>query len=575
MSRILALFLAVLLALPGVARATLPTIATVTTGNVSFNGVSNTMMFDVVVTTGGGTPAGNDTDHNARVGFKLTSAYSGICGTDTGWTTSPAQRFTTAVAKTFRLWNFTPGVAYTYRVDIGPSPGTGADVYSCGSLGTPQLPTPLNALDLRYDKNGTPSSPYIISETSDCYTGAANQRKTYVYAINPTLATPRIVWYLDEDAISSGKGAAGGFRYQPGTGSDTGRIMLNYNARYMYEVGFDGNVVASVDLASVGVGSNACTGKLSSKGPCTHHDLFKSDTTGIYYAPATRLSSVDAIGTDWEQACGTGSLFANDAFIRSDGTSRSLMINYGFNPRVYGGPHPTLGCSATTLGGFFNPSVGVIDWTHVNAVTTDNFGGTEYLTMSLKEMDQVIRFLASSPYTRQWTLANLTADSDFSAITTSGVTGAAGFGDQHDAHFVSGSGTGGNLMLFDNTGDPRGSRVLRIAVTPGAPGTAVIDRAWMVLDRLGAALSCSIEGTAEEVPGTSGASVVALCRDTKAIVELSQSTGLTGTAPPLAVSLTTTGVGASATVCTNGQIRTEASIGGWHRAFPAANLGAY
>lgn len=566
MRRLLGLLLALACALPGVARATLPTISSTSRSHTDFNGENNSMMWDVVVVTGG-TSTGNDTDHDARVGFLTSTSYvaqGSNCSASTGWTNSPTQRFSTTSSRTFRLWNFLPNTAYRYRVDVGPTAGGGSDVYTCGVLGTPTLPDTLAAVNFQYDKNGTPASPYLILETNDCRTGGAASRLNLLVAINPTLSPPQIVWYLDEDAISNGKGAATQFRYQAGTGSTTGRIMAAFENRYEYEFGFDGNVVASVDLASVGVPSYACTGTLRSKGPCINHDLFMSDTTGNWFAPSTTLTNVDAIGSVWEQTCGANSYFLNDGFIRQDGATRSLMKDYGWNPRVYPGPEPGIDCNAPTFHDNFNTSVAQIEWLHINSAQTDNFTGTEYLELGFKETDAIIRVLAASPFTRQWTLTSHASDSDFAAPTLSvGITGTAVWEDQHDPHFVSTN----ELMLFDNTGDPRGSRVLRVTVDATAH-TATINHAWMLMDHLGAGIACPVQGVAQEVPGTSGARVVAMCKEETTFAELSLSTGAVGTAPPLVVSVPSTGT------CSNGST-IEPSDLQWNRVFPAANLGAF
>jgi len=70
------------------------------------------------------------------------------------------------------------------------------------------------------------------------------------------------------------------------------------------------------------------------------------------------------------------------------------------------------------------------------------------------------------------------------------------------------------------------------------------------------------------VPGSTN--VLANCNDENTIVELSDATGATGTAPPLVISFPS-----STNFCTAGGPGNTNDLRGWHRAFPIENLGVF
>lgn len=552
--------------------AVLPRITSATVTNPSFNSVANTMMYDVTVVVDG---AAADADHMATVGF--TSSYTTCMGTPAAnWKWATTQSFDTTTTRTWRLWNFQPDTTYYYKVRVGRPGGTTRT--RCGTLTTTAAPTPtvpddLAALKLEYAKSGaTIYTKYVLMETDDCGGSDTSPMgsKDYLVAIDPVNET--IVWYLDIEAVSGIREATGsGWRYQPGTGTTTGRILMTIDHRYLFEWGFDGSQKNYRDFAPGG----ECDGAADSFGPCIHHDAFRSDATNRTFVLLSQLSEQDGIGTDWEADCGSDANFIDDGYgvLSSAGVlsaPRTLMSTYGFDPVTYGGPNAATltarrdPCSADTFGRTFDPSFGLIDWTHANALSASRFGTTEVLDLSLKEWDAVIRINAMSG-ARIWTLAANAADSDFTLAKDSAVAGRTDFAGQHDAHAVADD----VLMMFDNAGFPTGSRVLRLTLDETA-GTATIDRSWMMLDGSGAAMVCPLEGSGEYVPGSSDQNVLANCNDENTIAELSESTGRTGTAPPLVISFPS-----DTDFCSAGGPSNSNSLRGWHRSFPISNLGVF
>lgn len=191
------------------------------------------------------------------------------------------------------------------------------------------------------------------------------------------------------------------------------------------------------------------------------------------------------------------------------------------------------------------------------------------LDVSVRAWDQILRVDADDG-SYVWTLASDPDYSDWRPLRmAAGITGRRSFGGQHDVHDVGGN----SLLMLDNIGDPAASRVLRIALTP--PSTATIDRSWALVDSSGTPLDCPVEGSAQEVPGTSGESVLASCNDEFAIVELDDSSGYpTGYTiePPLVISLPD---GTSDDFCTTGGPTARDMLRGFYRAFPLASVGAF
>ncbi len=369
--------------------------------------------------------------------------------------------------------------------------------------------------------------------------------------------------------------AATGWRYQPGTTATSGRVLMTFNRRYLYEWSFDGTQVNYGDFAPAG----ECDETSGAEGPCIHHDAYKSDVSGMTYVLSGKLAADDAIGTEWEDMCGTDARFVDDGYqilnrryaVTGD---RFLMEDYGYDPTVDGGPNAVedaamrIACDSATWEHFFDPSWGSIDWTHANALAGSRFGAMEVLDLSVKGWDEVVRLNATTG-NRIWTLSSHADYSDWGPLGIDpGIVGEAAFADQHDAHAVSATG----MMMFDNLGDPNGARVLRIALTGmGASREATIDRSWAVVDAAGDPLDCPLEGSGREVPGTSSARVLANCNDEYTVVELDDATGNTGNVPALAISLPD---GTTEDYCLSGGPATR-MFRGWHRAFPLATVGEF
>ncbi len=564
-SILLALTMALLGTVPSSALARAPRIVSTTVDNPSFGGVANTMMYTVTVTVDG---TGADADHGAKVGF--TDLYTSCTDPTTVWKWAPSQTFDTTDTRTWTLYNFQPGTTYYYKVRVG---GARSRISACGVLtttlaATPTIPPDLANLDIEFSKPGDPpATKYVIMETGDC-----GRRPSGVDATDYLLALDveheSIVWYLDVPATSGISGAeTNGWRYQPATTATAGLLLVMVDHRYLYEWSFDGTELQRYDFAPNGECDNGT-------GPCVHHDVYRSEVTGRTHVLASAQTAIDSTGTAWDAACaGTGSLFVDDGIITlaEDGTvysDYSLMNDYGFDPIDYGGPNAAplagMGKACNALQYHEDFEFDAIDWTHVNSIAASSFGTAEVLDVSLKAWDAVLRFDASTG-TRLWTLASNSTDGDFLSIDlATGIAGETTFADQHDVHEVSEN----ELMMFDNRGDSTGARVLRLALDyPG--GTATIDRNWVVVDEAGTPLSCPVEGSGQEVPGTDGEHVLANCNDENTIVELSDGTGATGSPPPLVISLP------DVDWCAARGPLDRQDIWGWHRAFPAVSIGAF
>jgi hypothetical protein len=181
------------------------------------------------------------------------------------------------------------------------------------------------------------------------------------------------------------------------------------------------------------------------------------------------------------------------------------------------------------------------------------------------QWDQILRVNAATG-AAIWTLSANAADSDWGTLNlAAGVTGAANFAGQHGVHAIANN----KLMMLDNNGNsPDGSRVLQVGLTM-PPRAATIEKSWAMVDAAGDPLECPLEGSGEQVPGSTGSHVLAMCNDEYSIAELSDATGHTGTAPPLSISLPT------ADFCSVGGPTDRGTIRGWHRAFPLATVGEF
>ena len=84
--------------------------------------------------------------------------------------------------------------------------------------------------------------------------------------------------------------------------------------------------------------------------------------------------------------------------------------------------------------------------------------------------------------------------------------------------------------------------------------------------------TADIEGTAQQVPGSTNDRVLSACDAAYAIMELGDPTGATGTAPPLYISLPD---GTTDDYCTSGGPSTRNQMQGWHKAYPLATVGEF
>ena len=167
-------------------------------------------------------------------------------------------------------------------------------------------------------------------------------------------------------------------------------------------------------------------------------------------------------------------------------------------------------------------------------------------------------------------ITSLAGDPDYSDLgglrMAKGIDGEATFAGQHDVHTVSDD----TLMMLDNQGDDIGARVLRISNISTAP---TIDRNWLLVDADGKPMDCPVEGSAEEVPGTSD-SVLSVCQDAFAIMELSEFHGKApkGGVPPLFIQLPD---GETDPFCTVGGPSSRRFMRGLYRAYPLDSLGSF
>ena len=558
---------------PGTASAVVPRLVkkpAIT--NPSFDGTVNTMMYTVTLTVNS---TGKDADHTAMVGFAPADEFTSC--RDTSWKWSRTQAFDTTTTRSWTLYNFIPGKTYYYKTQIGS--GSRAQT-QCGLLATPgvrtpRLPTNLDYLNLNFEHAGKahPSdTKYVLLETDDCGAsgGSILGARDYLVAIDTQAET--IVWYFDIAAMSAVRGASGsGFRYQPGLTSTSGRILMSVDRRYLYEWGFDGSVINFYDFGD----SGQCDGGAAAEGPCLHHDAFKSDDSGITYVLGSSFSSLDSAGTLWEDRCSDTARFVDDGWLVLDDAwattdERYLMADYGYDPLVDPGPggpglaaRPTA-CSSDIWNGTFDGAWGIVDWTHTNSLTASSFGSAEVLDVSLKEWDQILRFDASTG-ALEWRLSGRPADSDWDLGKDASITGSDAFADQHDAHAIDEN----VLMLFDNRGDTAGSRVLEISLDPSTD-TATIDKSWAMVNAAGDPITCGVEGTGEQVPGSDHG--LGMCNELRIFAELDDPTGASGGSPPLVVSLPD---GTPDPFCEVGGPDDRSMIRGWHRGFPAATLGEF
>ena len=571
-----------------------PGIVSVTVANPEFSGRANTMMYTVTATAD---DTFDDEQHDAVVGFATRGTGpdgnpATTCPANTEYTWSPVtHRFDGGhQTRSWTLYNFQPDTPYYYVIRTGTA---GDYKYWCGELSTddaptPTVPTELAELNLEVDNSsGAYFTKYVMFDTDGCDEGN--------YAVAIDADTGRIVWYLDIPAVSGVPNAKiGGWRFQA-AGSDylaSDRILATLNAdqhrEYLIELELDGTMVAWKDfgLLDTGEDGHLCdgSGKLST-GPCPHHDAYKSDFTGETYVLVTKNSDVSIRDNDtWtsDQCTNPPYRFIGDGWqTLSEDYATSftdyLIDDLGYGPDKLPGPHAPFACAtATGWGETLSPEFHWIDWMHTNSLAGTPDG--EYLDLSLKDWDQIVRVRADGSSTRpEWTLASNPFYSDFGPLELGPrvVTGEAAFGGQHDVHAVDDS----TYMLFDNQGDrddmigPEVSRVLRIGFDTRL-WSATIEKSWALVDNDQSSPSpvyCPTKGSGQLVPGDArGDSVLALCHATFAIEELNDPSGR-ATRPSLYISIPDP----PAEVCGGTDEASRVGINGWYRAYPLDSLGDF
>jgi hypothetical protein len=540
-----------------------PRVLDVALSHPTFLGSPNTLMVEAVVTVD---DVADDVLHDATVGYVLAGDYVACDGTTPWKYSTDVQRFDDSDTRRWTLYNFVPEVPYRYVVRTGSG---GAYRYSCGRLPSVSLPAPLASLNFQYEAAGPAhafETRYVLLNLDDCGgTRGARANLFVLDAVNESM-----VWYLDMAAMTGLPDATvTGWRYQPARDSAPERILAIIDRRYVYEWGFDGTLRNFQDLATGG----ECDGTTDARGPCAHHDVL-TDDAGATYLLSSRASPMPTAGTDWA-AC--SSRFINDGFRVLDADFEPvdayyLMTDYGYDPRVDGGPHArpvdapaSDACSANT----WRPYLGdVVDWTHANSIDRTTDGSREVLDLSVRGWDQIVR-LDAGDGSYLWSLASDPDYSDWRLRMAPGIEGRRAFSGQHDVHTVAPD----TLLMLDNLGDPRVSRVLRLSL--GASSVATIDRSWALVDSAGRPLDCPVEGSAQEVPGTSGEHVLASCNDAFAVVELDDPSGYPTSytiEPPLVISLPD---GTSDDFCTSGGPSRRDMLRGFYRAFPLETVGSF
>ena len=547
--------------------------------NTTFHGVPNTMMYDVRVTVD---TTGTDPGHQAIVGFVSADEYTTCASAGTPWKWAQPQVFDTSKSRKWTLYNFIPGTTYYYKVIVGDPSGS-VNRVKCGVLETQIAPTPtipedLSYLNLRYragDKSDPFESKYVMFESDDCggtsTGGPMSRARYYVLVVDPSAEA--IVWYMDVAALTGLENSSGsGFHFIPGATPADDRMLMTVGKAYLYEWSMDGQTTKVHNFAPGG----ECEGGPGAMGPCVHHDAYGSNFTGNTYVLSTGLSDTDQTGTAWEDEC-EDSRFLDDGFSVLDSSfdfvsDTFLMADLGFDPTVDGGPvadflatRPTA-CFADNWLNTFDPTSGIIDWTHVNSVAASSYGGSEVVDLSLREWGQIVRL---DPATGDviWRLSPHEGYSDWDVRKSPAIEGSAEFEGQHAVHATSAN----EIMLFDNRGDAGASRVIELELD-SKTSVATIRKSWSLANGMGDPLVCGIEGSGEYVPGTKDDHVLAMCSDRFTIVEMGNSTGASGVVPALAIELPDT---VAEPFCTSGGPAERRDLQGWHKAFPLARVGEF
>lgn len=557
---------------PSVARAVRPTV----TGQVVDQPFGNTMMFTLTVSATG--TALNGADHDVTVGITTNgTAFSNCYASTSGpWRFSDTKQFAAGAGPppppslTWTLYNFEPGVDYYYKILVGDgvtgmSPGYTA---TCGALEKvastpPDLPAALGDLTLTYDKNAAYESKYIMFDTDDCV------GDNYLVIVDVDLES--IVWYLDVNAITGGNMLTG-WRYEEDAGGGR-HILAIVDKQSVFELDMDGTIVHSYDFeADPDPMNDDCNGNADAAGPCPHHDVFKSYVTNNTYVVSAVDSGHDEVATDWETYCTSSTYsFVEDGIQKIDAafttvTPKYLITDFAYDPESDPGPYAPSACTTATMWrNSFDRTISWIDWTHANSIAATTAAGGEVVDLSLRQFDEIIRFPASLASV-SWTLSawpgrgdiDLTKDGGF------GMTVSSMFAMQHDVHT---DGAANTLLMFDNSGDTDGARVLRLSLSGSPFSDALIDEVWMLADGAANPLTtCTREGSARRIGST--ASVLAMCSPEYTIEELTTSDGAQHV-PPLLIFVPDT-----STFCAAG-FTDRRDLDGWYRAIPLTQGGDF
>jgi hypothetical protein len=477
--------------------------------------------------------------------------------------------WTAAAENNQTLWNFKPGVAYQYRVESDNGDAATA------SLGTPTLPTDLSGITLTLDGEvdgaGAPEyeTRYVLLDTTDC----ANT-KSYLVAVNvfrnPATGgglVPFISWYHDIDEATGLTGAEITGTEVVGEDADGGMLVI-VDKRHVYQWNWAGQEVHHKDYSA------NCSNAVDDFGPCPHHAAYSASTGETWIVTARLDPATPHTSGPWS-TCAADEYFVNDGLDVLDSSwttvtsSVSLFADYAdtpYDPNVYEGPSPPsapAGCDTPYYPNDLFGGGGEIDWTHLNSVTPYTVGGVTYAIVSLKDFNE-IALLADPALVggeADWVINGEVQDSrphtSGSALTVSidngVISGLAEFSDQHDVRYANGL-----LQFLDNNnegGHDSSSRVLRLDID-AAGGNAEIVANFVVTDRGGDPQTCPGLGSARVVPGTNGASVVALCQAARMVSELNDPLG-NETAAMMTLTAT----------CSAGDVK------GWYRAYPLDSLG--
>jgi hypothetical protein len=599
-----------------------PTLSLDTSGAGITQPYGNTMMYDIPIAYTGTMVAGHDHEVYVAIGTNGSAAMS--CAAVNGTPDSPGANWTygkfkvagaTAGTLHFIVYNMVPGTPYYFKAAVGninaASPTWNVTCNGGTTIGTPTLPAGLADLNLSVTNpsTGTIRSKYVLFDTDDCSaTGESHMgAKNMLVAVDTRAGATfgKIVWYLDIDAVTTASSTTKltGWHYQKGSGMQGGHILGVVEHGYVYDWKFDGTTASgtyTIDAANAisDPGVNHCDGTggmTPDEGPCVSHDAVLSDGGNTYAITTYDDDHIGVTGTGWASSggadcgSGSGSYFSQDGYSKWNGgtfsSEVSLIDDYpsDYDPTAVVAPNDGMGdCS----GGYWDGDLynNTVDYTHANSISVYRPSTTDWVDLSLLNWNQIIRFDGGTG-TLEWTLSDCgtggvcsatSGPSDLSFSIAGGLTGAASFTGQHDAHIEGAD----NLVMFDNGG----ARALNITLTGGSEDTrtaAQITKSWRAVDPTspGNALTCQAQGSAEFVPGMA-ASMLLDCNDAKTIEEFTNANGngALNHSPALAITLPgspTELTTADDDACAGNGPDAVSFIHGWYRAYPISNVGEY